>query len=134
MLLHEICKIFIVQYSCKHTDKKFWEASALIYLLLISIWYFYIYIIGFGFEKVMFYHDENLTINFNFCNNLMFFLGLPLFCCVCIYISGKLVLLSLTVFTQVERVLCGTSIFCSNLFIWWPFLQFIQGLRHFIFG
>ena len=71
--------IFIVQYFCKHTDKKFWKASVLIYLLFISIWNFYICIIGFGFEKVIFYHDENLTIDFNFWNHLMFFLGLPLF-------------------------------------------------------
>ena len=40
----------------------------------------------FCFKKVMFYHDENLTINFNFWNSLMFFLSLPLFYCVIFFV------------------------------------------------
>ena len=42
--------------------------------------------IGFGFEKVMFYYDKDLTENFHFRNNLMSFLGLTLFYYIYIYI------------------------------------------------
>ena len=38
------------------------SSSLLLLLLLLYI----LYIIKFGFVKVMFYHDENLTMNFNF--------------------------------------------------------------------
>ena len=52
----------------------------------------------------MFYYDENLTINLNFRNNLMFFVGLPLLYCVRIYSFDKLVLLALIVLDYTDNI------------------------------
>ena len=49
----------------------------------------------------MFDHDENLKKNFNFWNNLMFFLGLSFFYCVRIYSFGKFALSALIVFEYI---------------------------------